>query len=365
MQFPDTTITALVGQSCGDSFGAPFEFHAGAAEYARRSLDEARYIDCRADCRLPIPRCRTAGLYTDDTQQALVLLWIWAQMADKGKDPLNARMVSDLFGRVCARMAREPVSPKAHSFGVHRGTGKNFREAVLKGDPPDTAGLGAAMRVGPVATLLPSPAVLIPWVVEVSSTTTCNPTALAAAALFATRTWFASRKELPVYELDDLLAGAAVDPEVRKAWGLLLDAYRTVTLQNEAALLAFARSQGANRELRCAADGFALTGVPWVLRCLDQATGYADALLRVCASGGDTDTVSAMAGCVAALLHGRDDIPEWMTQNLVGLDHLDDPGLWHPVATEKEYVAMDVALCDRLAAEAQRAARAAAAKKGA
>lgn len=365
MTFPETTILALVGQATGDSFGAPFEFHAGAAEYARRSFVEERYIDCREDCKLPFQRCRTKGLYTDDTQQALVLLWIWAQMADKGKDPLKAHMVGDLFYRVCSRMAKEPVSPKSHSFGVHRGTGKNFREAIAKGEPPDTAGLGAAMRVGPVATLLPSPAVLIPWMIEVSSATTCNPVALASAAMFGLRVWFASRNEAPRYDLNDLLAPSTnIDHDVRVAWGQLLDAYRTLSLQGEPALLSFA-SKGASRELRCAADGFALTGVPWVLHCVDQGTSFSDVLERACASGGDTDTVCAMAGCVAALLYGRADIPPWMLDGLVGLYHLDDPSLWHPVGTEAAYVGRDVRLCDQLAAAAQAQARASAPRKGA
>lgn len=342
MHFPDITLSTLLGQAVGDAFGSPFEFHASSAELAAQSLTAKRYLT-GLDCNLPRRRCRTPGLYTDDTQQALILLWIWAQMVGKGKDPLNATIVGELFMRVCTRMAKEPVPQRSHSFGVHRGTGKNFREAVLTGVPPNTAGLGGAMRIGPVATLLPDPATLIPWVIQVTAFTTSSAVAQAGAAIFALRVWFESRKEEPIYSLG-ILRQDTIGVEIREAWALLLEGYQVITSQGEAALLAFARQAGgSNRDLQCVADGYALTGIPWVLWCADQGLDFSDTLLKVCSVGGDTDTVGAMVGCIVA----KRNIPLWMKNSLVGRGHVENPNLWHPIDSEVQNAHLDSVLCDR------------------
>ena len=131
-------------------------------------------------------------------------------------------------------------------------------------------------------------------------------------------------------------------PEFVEAWRKLERACEVMAARGEEGLLEYATKTGAsNKPLHEAANGFALTGVPWVLACADQASSFADTLLRVCSSGGDTDTVAAMAGCLAALRFGRSDIPAWMLEGLVGRDHLLDPTLWHPVRTERQYAEMD------------------------
>ena len=66
-----------------------------------------------------------------------------------------------------------------------------------------------------------------------------------------------------------------------------------------------------------------------------RAANLPDALIGVCSSGGDTDTVGAMVGCLAALRLGGDAIPPWMLAGLHGLDHLRDPERWEPVASER------------------------------
>lgn len=363
MLFPDFTITALLGKACGDGWAAPFEFHVGASEFARLSMTEGRYLDTRADCKQPIRRVRTSGLYTDDTQQALVLLWIWAQLVKKGKNPHRAASVAELFVKACRRMASEPV-PGNTSFGVHRGTGKNFREAIGRGVIPDTAGLGGAMRIGPVATLIDDPSLVMPWAVEVTSTTTSNAVALAGTARIAAYAWNLARGDGWVPLDAEKFGFSALAPEVQDAWYLMSKAGEALRNRGEEGLLDFASKSGvAGRDLKSAADGFALTGVPWILHCVDEATSYEDALLRVCASGGDTDTVAAIAGCLAALRFGRDSVPAWMVRDLVGRDHILDPNLWHPLATEKAFVQMDVALQARMEAEARADAKARAQEK--
>jgi hypothetical protein len=45
-----------------------------------------------------------------------------------------------------------------------------------------------------------------------------------------------------------------------------------------------------------------------------------------------------MAGCLSALRHGRDVIPDWMVRGIKGLVHLDDPTIWHPIKSERALV---------------------------
>ena len=333
MGFPQATRTALLGQAVGDAFGAPFEYDPRAGEMAMRSMAEGRYLDSGADLDKPAKWARLAGLYTDDTQQALVLLHA-ASMAD---DLLDAEDIGARFRSTTADMYDAWV-PGARA-GVHRGTGRNFREAVRSGKAVDTAGLGAAMRVGPVATLLPDLETVLSWTVTVSRATTTHPIALTCAALFAARCHAAAHDQEDgligrvLAWLDSFEAGRL--GLEREAWLDPLRAIAVFSSAGEAGLLEFATESGhSNKPLDCAANGFALTGLPWVLHH-GSAAQFPDALIGACASGGDADTVGAMAGCLAALRLGIDSIPGWMIDTLLGAAHLRSPEHWDPIASER------------------------------
>lgn len=360
MQFPNHTVTALIGKAVGDAFGCPFEYHESAPEMAVLSIAEGRYLSCYEDVHQPVKRCRTSGLYSDDTQQALVLLWIWSQMLAKGKDPLRADLVAELFIKVCRRMSVEPVNVPG-AFGVHRGTGRNFREVILKDVAIDTAGLGGAMRIGPAATLIDDSRLVIPWAVEVTSATTSNPFALVAAARVAAIAWAISRSSWSTLLWAPDFGFLALSKELKDAWNTMAEASECLRV-GEDELLKFA-SAHTTETLQCAAGGFALTGVPWAIHCVNQATSFEDALVRACASGGDTDTVCAIVGMLAALRFGQDTIPTWMTANLVGREHIVDPSLWHPITSERPYVQMDRALQNGIEKQLREAAKARAGKR--
>ncbi len=333
MSFPEPTLTALLGQAVGDAFGAPFEYEAQGAAMARLSLQEQRYLDACSDVGMPSRRARLSGLYTDDTQQALALLHAWRTV----DEPLDPEAVGARFREIVEGMYRAFV-PGTRS-GVHRGTGKNFRESVRRGGPIETAGLGAAMRVGPVATLLPDLETLLPWVVLVCRETTTHPIALTGAALFAAcchaevRGTADGLTDRLLSWLDTSSAAALGLP--REAWLDLLRARVVMDAAGEDELLEFASESGyANKVLDCAANGFALTGIPWVLFHARSAS-FPGALEKVCASGGDTDTVAAMVGCLTALRLGARAIPQWMVDGLIGRSSVLEPDSWDPIRTER------------------------------
>jgi ribA/ribD-fused uncharacterized protein len=327
----DTCYHALLGLAVGDCFGAPFEYHKDAPELALFSMSEKRYLDSWDDVgQRKVKWCRKPGLHTDDTQQALLLVLAWL----KRETPEDA---ATFFVNTCRAMAS--VELKGAQFGVHRGTGGNFRTAISTGRPVDTAGLGAPMRVGPVATLFDDPQDMVEWILTVSKTTTSNPISLACAVKFAAVAWVLAhpgrRGEIRDVEWPDEIPS--------EVWNATTAALRVMKAEGEDALLEFGTMTGwANKRMSNAANGFALTGFPWAVSQALTAPTFSDAMVNVCSSGGDTDTVAAMAGCLAAIKHGEGAIPTWMTSNLRAFGSVFEPDVWDPIRDERAYTLEDI-----------------------
>ena len=325
MTLSEATLAAIAGLGCGDCFGAPFEYQKNAPEMAQLSLDEQRYLCSKEDVHQPRPQFwRMPGVYTDDTQQALLLMWLW-MLSD---NPTDGKQIRREFMHFCQSMADENI-PGA-SYGLHRGTGGNFRQAVDKGTPVKTAGLGGPMRIGPVATMIEDPALVIPWTTQVTLATTNDPISLAGTVFFALICW---REAHPGVVVDPSEWGV-IPKHLVETWGHYREAISILLHDGEEALIEYAMNHGSDKKLNCAAAGFALSGVPWAVYHGFASANYSEAILNVCSSGGDTDTVAAMAGCLAAIRHGKDSIPTWMTEQLQGWSHIDDPDSWEPYHSE-------------------------------
>jgi ADP-ribosyl-[dinitrogen reductase] hydrolase len=139
---------ALLGLAWGDALGCPVEGWREAdisAVYGRyEALPEAYSFEKIAPMGVKVlRRLRPLGLHSDDAQQALALLSIC--LSDEGWSP-------EAWGRLLVEGRR---------CRAWRGTGRNFDEALrklAKGVPPRqsgsaSAGIGAAMRIGPLGAL--------------------------------------------------------------------------------------------------------------------------------------------------------------------------------------------------------------------
>jgi len=327
-KLPPSCKLALLGQVAGDCFGAPFEYHPNAPQLAELSAGEKRYLDNTTEVGVTIHRARIPGIYTDDTQQALALLF----MRRLGEEDAS------FFRETMSLMSRWRV--EGAEFGVHRGTGGNFRQAIQSGSPVATAGLGAAMRVGPVALTFDDLQEMVEWVLAVSSTTTTDPVGLACAARFATFVWAFGNPD----RRDEIReVNWPTDQVPDMVWKATSKAIVVARDEGEEALLKFASSTGwANKKMKCAANGFGLTGLAWVMACVLKSKSFEDALVRVCASGGDTDTVAAMAGCLAALRNGS--VPDWFIRELhpEARENILNPEEWDPVVSEQDLTAHEV-----------------------
>jgi ADP-ribosyl-[dinitrogen reductase] hydrolase len=141
----DRVRGCLLGLAVGDALGAPLE--GLSAQQIRAHYGQVDdYVDgARAWKRKPY-RWRMPGLYSDDTQQALALTDV---LLECGR--VDPERLADVYVRL--------ANPKGSYVGAHRGVGRSFRLVLAeleRGVSPrltgqTSAGIGAAMRIAPVA----------------------------------------------------------------------------------------------------------------------------------------------------------------------------------------------------------------------
>jgi ADP-ribosyl-[dinitrogen reductase] hydrolase len=329
----DTTLRdriagSLYGLLVGDAFGCPVE------GWSQQQI--ARTYGRLTEMEEPRGRWRPRGLHSDDGQQALAICdAVLEDPAHPG--PGFARRAVDLLR----------LGPRGAGFGLHRGTGGNFRrsvKALAQGAPWDqaasvTAGNGAAMRIAPVALYhRDDPRSLLDSVVDVSRVTHRDIRGVAAAGAVA---WMAARALThtgPARELgDDALLAFVRDVEDRCAAlfatqdhlhdfsdGVArvlgsLDEPRPAALQRIEAL---AQTTAARRA--GATSGFALGSVLTSLYMFLTSRDYEQALIETVMLGGDADTTGAMVGQMCGALYGEAAIPERWRRALLASGALED-----------------------------------------
>ena len=325
----DKIIGSLLGLAAGDCLGAPVEGQAPG--------EIRRHFGVLRDFQFDAP------IWTDDTQQALVL--VEATVRTGRPDP-------EWVGRRFVEMSH----PRTRGFGCHRGTGRGFRASVdafeADGDwrtsgQLDRAGNGAAMRIAPVGAALHrlEDREFVRTITEVSMLTHREPRSIAGALAVARLA--AQLVDEPAYPLREsrataLLGGladwlreceswlAASFPELRAYRGDAGDLSRVLgrlherwgdgwpSLEQEIVSFASAR-QG---ERTYATAGYVLCSVPTaILQVLLARDSLEEALIRTVNFGGDADTVAAMVGGMAGAAAGEKAIPpRW--RSFAGHDEL-------------------------------------------
>jgi poly(ADP-ribose) glycohydrolase ARH3 len=274
----DRARGALLGTFAGDALGMPFEGAPPAAIPARLVMLDARLA---------------RGSYTDDTEMAIALA---ESLLDHGGIDAEA------LGRAFAE-AQDP----------HRGYGPGTTEVlrlVRSGvHPHDAAGSlfggegshgnGAAMRVAPVAVRYAGDMPRVAKAARDSARVThAHPLAIDAAVVQATAIAAALVGEAP---LDAALA-AATTAELK---GRLIEAARLLDSTPVPAEAAAALgNQPTGHEsvpaaiYSAAANDSVEAAITFAVRC-----------------GGDTDTIGAMAGAIAAARAGASTIPSrWLEE---------------------------------------------------
>lgn len=329
---------ALLGMAVGDALGAPLE---GLTSQQVRAFygQVTGFVDGVRAWRRKSFRWKLRGLYTDDTQQALVLAECLIR-----------------FGRIdpswVAQTYLALASPRGAYLGAHRGVGTRFRQVIEdleRGVPPeecgqDSPGIGAAMRIAPLGLFYRDrPHGLLDAVLEASLITHRDIRSLAGAyavaaivrlmALGAERTpsllfTLAHEVSSAETEIAKIHAGRvtavrdhqhAMSVAIAKVESILErprhDAYMLLVEE--------ANRHGPDGDCRRPTKGFPAACIPTCLYLLMATESFEEALTEVINLGGDADTAGAMLGAMAGAHYGVSKCPVgWLNglQNRAGLE---------------------------------------------
>ncbi|RMG68684.1 MAG: hypothetical protein D6710_09835 [Nitrospirae bacterium] len=259
----------LTGLALGDALGAPFE-----------GLPPGNY---RPDCRSPL-------IYTDDTEMMINL----ARALTEVEEPSTATI---------ARYFAEGLNPeRGYGEGALRvlglvREGMAVERAVRAVFPEGSYGNGAAMRVAPVGLLYWQDEERIKEMVERSAHAThVHPLAVEGAMMIALSIGYILRGGERTGLIEYLLGRAETEEfrgSLRKCLSSVLKGIDEGWVVKE-----LGNSVAAHRSVPAAVYSFVMLG--------DDFMG----LVRFCVSlGGDTDTISAMAGALSGALLGMEGLP--------------------------------------------------------
>ncbi|MDR3633636.1 MAG: ADP-ribosylglycohydrolase family protein [Isosphaeraceae bacterium] len=329
----------LLGLAVGDALGAPLEGLSAQQIRAHYGL-VVDYVDgARAWKKKPY-RWRMPGLYSDDTQQALALCDTLLEQRRVDPDRLAGLYMS-------------LATPKGAYVGAHRGVGRSFRQVLAdleRGIPPLeagqlSAGVGAAMRIAPVALYFEDePHSVFDAVMNASLMTHRDIRSLAGAfaVAHAVRRLSAGEARDPSFLL--WLAADVSREEERIATGFShvvtsLTCHRRSVSRAIAhvesllelprdrafsALVEEANRHGAEPACKRPTMGFPPACIPTCLYLLMTTECFEEAVIDVINLGGDTDTAGAILGALAGAHYGVDAIPsKWLAglQNREPIDH--------------------------------------------
>jgi ADP-ribosylglycohydrolase len=324
----DRIAGSFYGLLVGDALGCPVE------GWSREQI--ARTYGRLAEMEEPRGRWRPRGLHSDDGQQAIALCDAVLETPEQ-PGPAFARLLVDLLRQ----------GPRGAAFGLHRGTGANFRGTVstlAAGAAWDqaattTAGNGAAMRIAPVALYHRDDlAALRESVVGVSRVTHGDIRGIAAAGAVAFLVARALTHTGPARALgDDALLAFVRRVEDRAAAVLGTRAHQHDVAEGLARVIegldlgravALGRIEGLARRGAArpvgATAGFALGSVLTAILMFLTIADFEGAVMETVMLGGDADTTGAMVGQMAGALYGEQAIPERWRTALVACGALED-----------------------------------------
>ncbi len=318
---------SLYGLLVGDAFGCPVE------GWTPQRIVEV--FGTLQGMEVSPERPRPAGLHSDDGQQAMALCdaLLWEPEAPESE-----------LARILLEMYR--AGPRDHGrFGLHRGTGRNFRRMVLTLDAggslreaaQPSPGNGVAMLIAPVAWYWRDDLDMLREVaVRAGTLKQRDVRGVAAGGAMA---YFVSHALIhggwdhlddqacvdfvrAVEERAAEVSGAARSEVFSRAVAEMLanrDAERTAVLES------IARNARATTEAECdLTSAYAPASVVTSIYMALSSDSFERAVRDTVHLGGDADTTGAMVGALAGARFGRAAIPRLWYQSLVARDAFDD-----------------------------------------
>ncbi|MEI4273403.1 ADP-ribosylglycohydrolase family protein [Klenkia sp. LSe6-5] len=284
----DRAVGAVVGSAVGDALGAPFEFGPPGQFSARFPEGHAGGDEMCGGGSLGW----APGEFTDDTQMAIALA---TSLVERG-----GLDEADVFDRFRRWAAADPPDIGNQTRAV-MGSGRPWDVAAAEhfARSGHAAGNGSLMRTTPAAVFFARHGrdATMDAARRISALTHGDPSAGEGCAVFHELVRAALDGEDPLAAIPEALDH--VTAEHRERWATVLDPAWTPADATE--------GNGAVWPT--------LGQAAWALR---GATSLPEVLRRVIDLGGDTDTVSAVAGGLAGAVFGAEGIPERWTAVLHG-----------------------------------------------
>jgi ADP-ribosylglycohydrolase len=334
----DRVRGGLLGLAIGDALGAPLE--GLSSQQIRAHYGQVvDFVDGALAWKRKPYRWRMPGLYSDDTQQALALCDV---LLESGR--VEPRRLAEIYLGL--------ANPKGSYAGAHRGIGRSFRQVLAdleRGVSPrhtgqTSAGIGAAMRIAPVALYFNGqPEDMFEAVMAASLITHRDIRSLAGAmaVAHAVRRLAAGAQRDPSFlfrlaadvarEEERILAthsgyvtslqehGRSLSRSIAHVESLL-DSPRERAL---GALVDEANKHGADPICKRATMGFPPACIPACLYLLMTTDSIEEALVDVVNLGGDADTAGAILGAFAGAHYGLGEIPHRWLLGLQNRDAID------------------------------------------
>ncbi len=279
----EQSVGCLLGLSLGDAYGARYE--GGVLErWLWRWIGTTQAGELR---------------WTDDTQMSIDLVESYLATGGVDQDDLAARFAGSYrwsrgYGPGTARVLRRIAA------------GCDWRQAAQSVHAGGSFGNGAAMRAPVIGLIHVHRPDELALAAERSAVVThAHPLAIEGAVLIAGATAAALRGDSSATILDSVSA-AVSRPELADRLSIARD------------WLESGRVAGTRDVVRTLGNGVAaqascVTAVYLALRYRDQP--LVDLLEFVATCGGDTDTISAMAGAIWGAVNGRGKLPEaWLSR---------------------------------------------------
>lgn len=324
----DRARGCTVGQAIGDALGGPLEgLSRQQIQQCYGTVDD--FVDGIAAWRKKPLRWRLKGLYSDDTQQALVLAQC---LIECGR--IEPKWVASMYLAL--------ASPKGGYLGAHRGAGTSFRKVLIGlergmgplGAAQPSAGSTAASRIAPVGLFEhESDEAFLADVLSASRMTHCDQRSLAGAFAVASavRMLAGGAERTPAFlfhlahqvsRAEDAIAdryGAEIQASIEHRHAISIAIAHVESLlerprdQAYAAIMGEANRHGPENDCRRPTMGFATACIPTCLYVLLTTESFEDALVEIVNLGGDADTAGSILGAMAGALYGERAVPSrWL-----------------------------------------------------
>jgi ADP-ribosyl-[dinitrogen reductase] hydrolase len=325
----DRIAGSFYGLLVGDAFGCPVEGY--PPKKIRKTFGRLTELEESRHWRWP------RGLHSDDGQQAIM---VCDSVLNSPENP------GQVFAKLIVDMYRAGLKG-FFKFGLHRGTGGNFRrtvKALARGRNWNeastlTAGNGSSMRIAPLGLFFRENLEgLTRAVIDLARVTHLDIRGIAAASAVAyTVARALSWKEKAANLADEEMVKFV--HEVEEQSSAILKRKLNMHDFSKALLLLFSSlDEPRQKVLKKIEDhanktslfhggpttGFVLSSVITSLYMFFSSENFEQALIDTVMLGGDTDTTGAMTGQLCGALYGLEKIPRRWLEALVAFNSLED-----------------------------------------